>query len=115
MGVQNDKNKRIVLEQFSQIEFSKSDGGYILHDLLRDIKFDINDTFFYICQQIDGKRTLADIAGKVEIRYGVTEDDAYLSVVSVTKILRKKGLVLVKGSLRYRFIKLFYNLTGYRY
>lgn len=46
MGVQNDKNKRIVLEQFSQIEFSKSDGGYILHDLLRDIKFDINDTFF---------------------------------------------------------------------
>ena len=37
MGVQNDKNKRIVLEQFSQIEFSKSDGGYILHDLLRDI------------------------------------------------------------------------------
>ena len=44
MGVQNDKNKRIVLEQFSQIEFSKSDGGYILHDLLRDIKYSLQGT-----------------------------------------------------------------------
>lgn len=115
MDVPNNKNERIVIEKLSQINFTAVDDIYVLHDLLRDVKFDVNKSFYYICQQIDGQKSVAEIAANMASEYSIPLSEAIKSVSYVIRILIKRRLALVKGGLQYNFIKCFYLLTGYKY
>lgn len=115
MDVQNNKNKRVIVEQLSYIHFTETDGRYVLHDALCDVKYDINRGFYYVCQQIDGARTAGEIAATMSADLGVPEEDAQKAVDYVIKVLKKRGLALIKGSVRYYYVKWFYLLTGYKH
>lgn len=104
-------NMDIVIEQLSHIELLVEEGRYVLWDVLRDRRVDINKTAYEVCGQINGVHTLGDIARILAEGYDVSYDDIKDDVYELYLFLRKNKLILVKGSISYNFIRLYNKLV----
>lgn len=105
------KNKKdIIIESLSHIEFIEDNDAYVLWDKINDQKYDINKTTYEICSEIDGTKSLEDIANSVANKYNVQSNDVKDDVFQIYLFLKKNGLCLCKGTMKYNLIKFYSKL-----
>lgn len=103
------KNKKeIIIESLSHIDFIEDKDSYVLWDKINDHKYDINKTTYEICTEIDGTKCLEDIAISVANKYNMQLNEIEDDVFKIFLFLKKNGLCLCKGTMKYNLIK-FYN------
>lgn len=102
---------KIIPEKLSLISFySTGTDSYVLDDFLRRRSFYLNKTAYSICSKIDGNNTLEEIGRQIAEENGISPKEGIRDVIDFYKFLKKEGLVLVKNSFQYKYIRFYYSL-----
>lgn len=106
--------EKSVLEKPSFIQVEELKDKIILYDYLLEQRYVISPVALEIFKLIDGDRSLGEIAESISKRYNESFENVVKDVIGLaTKLIQSKGL-LVKGTVKYNFLKKYYKIIFIR-
>lgn len=93
-----------VVEELSGIEISKHGEQYLFHDQISEKFLNINAVGKEICDRVDGKKSISNIAEEIAEEYEWPIDEIKKDVLNFILDLYRRKMILVKGTLRYNLI-----------
>lgn len=103
-----------IVERPSFIEVKLAEDGMILYDYLFEQRFVLSPIAYEIFLEFDGIKSIKDIAIIIAQKYDQTVENINQDVVDLAKNLARLNIVLVKGTLKYKFTEIYYKMIFYK-
>ena len=103
--------KKIIIEKLSYISISEIENDYELVDELRDKKYVINHVLKNMCELIEGKKSLFEIIILMAEYYGINKEDIKSDIYDIYIFMRKNKIIIVKNTLTYFLLKIYYKIS----
>lgn len=105
---------KVVVEKPSFIEIIEKDGKVILHDYLYEQRIVLSSTAYDIFMKFDGNRNIGEVVTCISDEYDIPEDVIKRDVSDLVLMLKKMKIIIIKKSMMYIFLKLYYKLIFYK-